>query len=87
MSKWNWRCPYVIKLATFQTMIRRNPTLIPLEDADIADVKEFLNRRKNAASEQGTKKKDNKNNGPLVAAEEGKRKREAQTRDERLGIR
>ncbi|KIJ49654.1 hypothetical protein M422DRAFT_28021, partial [Sphaerobolus stellatus SS14] len=64
-------------------MIRRNPTLIPLEDADISDVKEFMTRRKTAASEQ--KQKDDKL-VPLVATEEAKRKREAQTKDERLGI-
>jgi len=66
-------------------MIRRNPTLISLEDADITDVREFMSRRK-AALEQGAKKKDEKN-GPFVAAEDAKRKREAQTKEQRLGIR
>lgn len=71
-------------------MIRRNPTLIQLGDADVADVKELLARRKQAAAElaarDGGKKKEEKK-GPFVAPEDAKRKREAMTREDRLGVR
>jgi hypothetical protein len=70
-------------------MIRRNPTLIPLEDADVSDVKEFVARRRLAAAEQAARdgKKKEEKKGPFVAAEDAKRKREALTKEERLGMR
>ncbi|KAF8520424.1 hypothetical protein BU17DRAFT_46497 [Hysterangium stoloniferum] len=70
-------------------MIRRNPTLIPLEDADVSDVKEFVARRKLAAAEQATRdgKKKEEKKGPFVAVEDAKRKREALTKEERVGMR
>lgn len=69
-------------------MIRRNPTLIPLEDADVSDIKEFMARRKLVFAEQASKdgKKDDKK-VPFVAAEDAKRKREAMIREERIGSR
>lgn len=72
-------------------MIRRNPTLIPLGDADVNDVKELIIRRKLAAADKAAardaaKKKDDKK-GPHVAPDDAKRKRDAMTRDDRLGVR
>lgn len=71
-------------------MIRRNPTLIQLGDADVADLKELMARRKKAAAEkaarEGLKKKEDKK-APFVAPEDAKRKREAMTREDRLGLR
>lgn len=71
-------------------MIRRNPTLIPLGDADVLDVKELITRRKLAAADlaarEAGKKKDEKK-APHVAPDDAKRKRDAMTRDDRLGVR
>lgn len=71
-------------------MIRRNPTLIQLGDADVSDVKELMARRKLAAADQAAreagKKKDDKK-APVVAPDDAKRKREAMTREDRLGMR
>lgn len=71
-------------------MIRRNPTLISLEDADVSDIKEFMTKKKLVLAEEGTK--DTKNDDktlkmPFVAAEDAKRKREAMTKEDRIGTR
>ncbi|THH15136.1 hypothetical protein EW146_g5293 [Bondarzewia mesenterica] len=73
-------------------MIRRNPTLITMSDSDVQDVRSMLARKKTEAVSSATngkgKGKDvsQQSTTPFVAAEEAKRKREAMTREERLGI-
>lgn len=72
-------------------MIRRNPTLIAMSDLDVQDVREHV-RRKKEAQQQKTSTTNPTMAGdaagkPVVAPEDAKRKREAMTRDERLGLR
>jgi hypothetical protein len=83
-------------------MIRRNPTLIAMSDADVQDVRDHLQRKKEAQQKQqaqtsssGSSSAPNVGSSisadaagkPLVAAEEAKRKREAMSKDQRLGLR
>lgn len=67
-------------------MIRREPTVITLGDADVQDVKAIIARQKEAgdtlnrlAREQAAR--------PFVAAEDAKRKREEMSTEDRLGMR
>ncbi|KAI0063622.1 hypothetical protein BV25DRAFT_1824188 [Artomyces pyxidatus] len=73
-------------------MIRREPTLIAMSDADVQDVRSLIARRKNDAA---LKALNGKGKGKSVAAtlppahvaaEEARRKREATSKDERLGL-
>jgi len=85
-------------------MIRRNPTLIPMSDADVQDVRDMIARKKvdvagapapalalapSSATGDGSgssKAKDALSPAVHVAAEEAKRRRDAMSRDERLGL-
>ena len=76
-------------------MIRRNPTLIAMTDSDVQDVRDMIAlKRAEAATAAAVTNGKGKGKGkdvpqpqtPFVAAEEAKRKREAMSRDERLGI-
>ncbi|KAG8923507.1 hypothetical protein FRC02_011098 [Tulasnella sp. 418] len=73
-------------------MLRRDPTPIVLRDNDVQEIRNLMNERKKAIE-------DAQNSGggpsavpvsstaePVVAPEEAKRKREAMTRNERIGI-
>ncbi|PCH43798.1 hypothetical protein WOLCODRAFT_153856 [Wolfiporia cocos MD-104 SS10] len=91
----------VISRRVVNYMIRRNPTLIPMCDSDVQQVREAVAKRKaearvaaeaaRASAAAGRKAKDTtsapSSSQPYVAAEDAKRKREAMTRDERLGLR
>ena len=75
-------------------MIRRNPTLIAMGDADVQDVRNMLAKKqaeatKNSNSTTNAKGKQGPPPQPPAAAvhvtDEAKRRREA-GRDERLGI-
>lgn len=80
-------------------MIRRNPTLIGMCDTDVQQVRDAVAKRKMQARETAqpfvaapTHMKSAPAtvpplDQPFVAAEDAKRKREAMTRDERLGLR
>ena len=83
-------CPHPASL-----MIRRNPTLITMTDSDVQDVRDMIAlKRAEAATAAAVTNGKGKGKGkdvpqpqtPFVAAEEAKRKREAMSRDERLGI-
>lgn len=82
-------------------MIRRNPTLIPMSDLDVQDVRNLLAQKKAQAAQAAQseakgkgKERDMSTVTPAmllggqghVAAEDLKRKREAMSKDERLGL-
>jgi hypothetical protein len=78
-------------------MIRRNPTLIAMSDLDVQDVRMHVARAKLAGSSPDTGPDTGAGGsasadiapartGPVVAAEDAKRKRDAMGRDERLGL-
>ena len=76
-------------------MLRRPPTLIILTDADVQQVREAVAARKLQATAAkhaehkatlGAQPMPLPQPQPFVAAEDAKRKREAMTRDERLGL-
>lgn len=83
-------------------MIRRNPTLIAMSDLDVQDVREHVRSKKETAMAAsilsslsqapvagrpgaGTSVSGDPSK-PVVHAEEAKRKREAMTKEERLGV-
>ncbi|OBZ68271.1 hypothetical protein A0H81_11767 [Grifola frondosa] len=75
-------------------MIRRNPTLIALNDTDVQQVRSAIAKRKTKtlAAKPGASTTEAIVHPttllqPFVAVEDSKRKREAMTRDERLGLR
>jgi hypothetical protein len=81
------------------SMIRRNPTLIAISDLDVQDIRQHVLRARDAAqgaaagaapADAGTSISADPAAGaqgrPVVAADDAKRKREAMTRDERLGL-
>ncbi|KAI0358406.1 hypothetical protein OH77DRAFT_1420790 [Trametes cingulata] len=75
-------------------MIRRPPTQIPMTDMDVQQVRDALARQKaEAAVKQGAPATPALAKGPAMPAqpyhhvEEAKKKRDAQTKDERLGLR
>ncbi|KAI0374064.1 hypothetical protein BV20DRAFT_962026 [Pilatotrama ljubarskyi] len=75
-------------------MIRRPPTQIPMTDMDVQQVRDALARQKaGAAVKQGAPATPALPKGhpvgaqPYHHAEEAKKKRDAMTRDERLGLR
>jgi len=71
-------------------MIRRNPTLITMSESDVQDVRDLVARKKaeaaKAANGKGKGRDVAQQQQTHVAAEEAKRKREAMTKEERLGI-
>ncbi|TFY58133.1 hypothetical protein EVG20_g8269 [Dentipellis fragilis] len=73
-------------------MIRRNPTLIPMTDADVQEIRDLVARRKAEATEGMVKEEDTTtaaqqpSAAAYVAAEEARKKRLAMTKNERLGI-
>lgn len=67
-------------------MLRRSPTQILLEKEDVSDVREFMSRKKLADEAPEPMKEDDENNPPFVAHADARRKREAMTRDDRLGV-
>ncbi|KAH9831274.1 uncharacterized protein C8Q71DRAFT_312578 [Rhodofomes roseus] len=79
-------------------MIRRDPTLIGMTDADVQQVRDMVAaKRKAEAAQKWVEISDKQyaafeagasaSSRPFVAAEDAKRKREAMTRGERLGLR
>lgn len=75
-------------------MIRRSPTMIPMTDMDVQQVRDHIMRKKIAkvtGKPPGTSPTQVKAPGapaqPYHHAEEAKKKREAMTREERLGLR
>ncbi|OBZ67102.1 hypothetical protein A0H81_12775 [Grifola frondosa] len=84
-------------------MIRRNPTLIAMNDTDVQQVRDLIAKRRaetedakratspaaaaTADEEESTASATPAAPAALVAAEDAKRKREAMTREERLGLR
>ncbi|KAI0028609.1 hypothetical protein K488DRAFT_58203 [Vararia minispora EC-137] len=71
-------------------MIRRTPTLIPMNDTDVQAIRNLLAQKKaetaQAVGSKGKAKDATESNKPFVAAEEAKKQREAMSKDERLGI-
>jgi hypothetical protein len=77
-------------------MIRRNPTLIAMSDLDVQDVRMHVTRAKlagptpdtgpDAGGGSASADPAPARTGPVVAAEDAKRKRDAMGRDERLGL-
>ncbi|KAH9935333.1 uncharacterized protein B0H18DRAFT_410704 [Fomitopsis serialis] len=78
-------------------MIRRDPTLIGMTDADVQQVRDMVAaKRKDELAQKWAEISDKQYaafeagasaSQPFVAAEDAKRKREAMTKDERLGLR
>ena len=71
-----------------QRMIRRNPTLLPIQDSDVQALKDLVAARKerDEGANGDTPSQKDAPQLPFVAAEDAKRKREALTTEERLGI-
>jgi len=70
-------------------MIRRSPTLIPISDADIQDLKEWMSRNQEATERDAVAEKSQKatpvtTTGGVVADDPVKIR---ESREERLGIR
>lgn len=72
-------------------MIRRDPTQIPMTDNDVQDIRDMLAERKKAA--EALQPKDESPAAVAVppvpgyaAQEEAKKKKDAMSRNERLGI-
>lgn len=83
--------PILLDFILIAAMIRRNPTLIGMSDSDVQDIRDLTRRRKEAAQPAASSRPlipgmlvDPAK--PLVAPEDARRKREAMTRDERLGL-
>ena len=75
-------------------MIRRPPTTIPLTDLDVQQVRDAIKRKKEATMPGGTPATPAPAGtastalaAPYHHVEEAKRKREAMSKDERLGLR
>ncbi|EIM81142.1 uncharacterized protein STEHIDRAFT_162133 [Stereum hirsutum FP-91666 SS1] len=69
-------------------MIRRNPTLIPMSDMDVQDIRNLIAHKKAGKGKDTYAAPANTAQGGqgYAAAEEAKRKREGMSRDERLGL-
>ncbi|GBE81026.1 hypothetical protein SCP_0307490 [Sparassis crispa] len=76
-------------------MIRRNPTLIAMSDVDVQQVRDAVAKHKGESPVTPAQPSSSSAvpsgvlqplSQPFVAAEDAKRKREAMTRDERLGL-
>lgn len=79
-------------------MIRRNPTLIAMSDLDVQDVRDHVRRKKEGAQASAAPSQppagvasvgmsiSTDPSKPVVAAEDAKRKREAMSKEERLGL-
>ncbi|KAH9948533.1 hypothetical protein B0H21DRAFT_732871 [Amylocystis lapponica] len=80
-------------------MLRRPPTLIAMTDTDVQQVRDVVAERKaqataakhaaykgNLGAQLQPTSESQLQPQPFVAAEDAKRKREAMTRDERLGL-
>lgn len=69
-------------------MIRRNPTLIALTDNDVQDVRDAVKKKTQAPSNVNINAKDTLASSGEVyrKLEEERKKKAAQTREERLGI-
>lgn len=70
-------------------MIRRDPTLIPMTDNDVQDVRDMLAARQKAQSLQKTEEmlRDGATGVPGFAAQEdAKRKKDTMSKHERLGL-
>jgi ribosomal protein L12E/L44/L45/RPP1/RPP2 len=70
-------------------MIRRNPTLIAMSDLDVQDVRAVQAARQAAATAAPAPAPTSVNAHtpqPVVAAEEDRKRREAMTRNQRLGL-
>ncbi|KAI0328615.1 hypothetical protein GY45DRAFT_1254567 [Cubamyces sp. BRFM 1775] len=73
-------------------MIRRPPTQIPMTDMDVQQVRDALARQRAAAAAQPaaapvTPAQTPAQNVPYHHVDEARKKRDAMTRDERLGLR
>lgn len=71
-------------------MIRRDPTLIPMTDSDVQDIRDMIEEAKKAAALQKADVKMDTAVVPPVpgfaAQEEAQRQREAMSKNERLGL-
>lgn len=67
-------------------MIRRTPTLIALSDNDVQDVREEIQRHVAAMQSQGTPEPSALKNEEYKKAEEERKKKAAQTKEQRLGL-
>ena len=68
-------------------MIRRNPTLIPMTDNDVQDVRDAVKAR--TAAEAATKDTNMKAAASVpgfASQEESQKKKEAMSKNERLGL-
>ena len=74
-------------LCTRADMIRRPPTLIQMTDGDVQQVRNMLMRQKAAKEASGQVKAAAPPVQPYHHVEEQKKKREAMSKDERLGLR
>ncbi|KAK7687167.1 hypothetical protein QCA50_009671 [Cerrena zonata] len=67
-------------------MIRRTPTLIALSDNDVQDVREEILRHVADMQAQGTPEPSGPKNEEYKKAEEERKKKAAQTHEQRLGL-
>ena len=68
-------------------MIRRDPTLIPMTDNDVQDVRDAIKARaQNEASTQEAAAKAGASVPGFAAQEETQKKKDAMTKNERLGL-
>lgn len=75
--------------STTTIMLRRDPTAIPLRDTDVQEVREMLAQKvKEQQDASGAAPPDTSQpaSGPHVEPEEAQKRREAMTREERIGI-
>ena len=79
---------YEEKATVIAAMIRRNPTLIGLTDNDVQDVRDAVAKKIYASSNVNINAKDIQGANEIYRKmEEDRKKKEAQTREERLGLR
>lgn len=70
-------------------MIRRDPTLIPMTDNDVQDIRDFVGARKREQANNGAETSKTSTSMPVpgfTTQEEAQKKKEAMTKHERLGI-
>ena len=85
------RSPDTLDCHDYLDMIRRPPTQIPMTDMDVQQVREALARQRAGAAAQPaapvTPAQAPAQNVPYHHVDEARKKRDAMTREERLGLR
>ncbi|KAI0695445.1 hypothetical protein BC835DRAFT_948547 [Cytidiella melzeri] len=67
-------------------MIRRDPTLIPMTDNDVQDVRDAVKARKAEAATRSSAAKSGASVPGFLAQMQAQKKKEGMTKNERLGL-